>query len=313
MLCRAPRTTLLYFFDLDPPRAHFPRRCCGKGSLRLRPDRRKRIRPGDYYFRVCATTSRPGKLASRGQITDSPILHSLRLPIDGATISRRGARFFHSLGSIHEILMLQSSGRHLRLNADFPEAIHVSESARCCEQANRAFRGHSILFGTAKHGPSVISGEISGHGVAGGQSIPRVDGNARRQFTEANGSSLLHPEDFQDIDFSFTIRSVFRGDDCEGKGDSAGNRCVRECRQFWSRDWLSNRKHGGRSLCSLRSCGTGQKIGYPRSKHAIDLIRARRTFTMALWFSKSRPGLTWSGDRDRATELVQKLYRCLAI
>ena len=150
--------------------------------------------------------------------------------------------------------------------------------------------------------------------VAGGQTPMRVmlamiDGNYVEPERVVAASPL---QDFQDIDFSFYYpKSWFEAMIAGVKGDSAqATRAFRECRSILEQRLVIKLEHA-RTIAVLAQvdAGLGQKdLAIREAQHAIDLMPiSKDIYDGALVLEGLAQVYTWSGDPDRAIELVQKL------
>ncbi len=122
--------------------------------------------------------------------------------------------------------------------------------------------------------------------------------------------SLL--KDFQDIDFSFYFpKSWYEGMIAREKGDSAkATAAFRECREILTQRLIVKPEHA-RTIAVLAQvdANLGQKdLAIQEAQHAIDLMPiSKDLYDGVLVLEGLAQVYTWSGDRDRAIELVQKL------
>jgi tetratricopeptide (TPR) repeat protein len=149
---------------------------------------------------------------------------------------------------------------------------------------------------------------------AGGQTPARVwmatlDGN----YDEAERVLAASPrQDFQDIDFSFYFpKSWYQAMIARAKGDSAhATAAFRECREILVQRLIVKPEHA-RTIAVLAQvdAGLGQKdLAIREAQHAIDLMSiSKDIYDGALVLEGLAQVYVWSGDRDRAIELVQKL------
>jgi tetratricopeptide (TPR) repeat protein len=149
---------------------------------------------------------------------------------------------------------------------------------------------------------------------AGGQTPTRVwmamlDGN----YTEAERVLVASPrQDFQDIDFSFYFpKSWYQAMISRAKGDSVGAMSAfRKCREILEQRLIVKPEHA-RTIAVLAQvdAGLGQKeLAMREAQHAIDLMPiSKDIYDGALVLEGLAQVYTWSGERDRAIELVQKL------
>src|SRR2546428_150118 len=149
---------------------------------------------------------------------------------------------------------------------------------------------------------------------AGGQTPFRawmsiLDGNYAEAERVLAASSR---QDFQDIDFSFYFpKSWYQAMIARTKGDSArAMAAFRECREILAQRLIVKPEHA-RTIGVLAQvdAGLGQKeLAVREAQHAIDLMPVSKDiYDGALVLEGLAQVYTWSGDRDRALELLQKL------
>jgi tetratricopeptide (TPR) repeat protein len=149
---------------------------------------------------------------------------------------------------------------------------------------------------------------------AGGQTPYRVwmamlDGN----YAEAERVLAASPrQDFQDIDFSFYYpKAWFEAMIAREKGDSErAIAAFRECREILAQRLVVKPEHA-RTIAVLAQvdASLGHKdLAIAEAQHAIDLMPiSKDIYDGALVLEGLAQVYTWTGDRDRAIELVQKL------
>jgi tetratricopeptide (TPR) repeat protein len=149
---------------------------------------------------------------------------------------------------------------------------------------------------------------------AGSQTPARVlmamlDGN----YAEADRALADSPrQDFQDTDLSFYFpKSWYEAMIARAKGDSArAEAALRECREILAQRLIVKPEHA-RTIAVLAQvdAGLGQKdLALREAQHAIELMPiSKDIYDGALVLEGLAQVYTWSGDRDRAIELVQKL------
>ena len=119
-------------------------------------------------------------------------------------------------------------------------------------------------------------------------------------------------KDFQDADFSFYFpKSWYEGMIAREKGDSAkATAAFKECREILAQRLIVRPEHA-RTLAVLAQvdANLGQKdLAIREAQHAIDLMPITKDiYDGALVLEGLAQVYTWTGDRDRAIELVQKL------
>src|SRR5438477_10824433 len=136
-----------------------------------------------------------------------------------------------------------------------------------------------------------------------------LDGN----YAEAERVLVVSPrEDFQDVDLSFYFpKSWYQAMVARAKGDSArATAAFRECREILAQRLVVKPEHA-RTIAVLAQvdAGLGQKdLAIREAQHAIDLMPITKDiYDGALVLEGLAQVYVWSGERDRAIELVQKL------
>ena len=324
--CYAARANdLLYFFDLEPtPERISLADAAVKAALRLRPDSAEaHFAQADYYFRCLRDYDRAQEELA---IARPDLPNSSSFFILSGYINRRRNHFPDAERDFSTAFALDPRNPNAyNLLADtyvlerrFPEAIHVSDNVLAAgEQAPivRYRRATSILFGYANTGPiRDVLAKFPDMEFAGGQTPARVwmamlNGN----YTEAERVLAASPrQDFQDIDFSFYFpKSWYQAMIARAKGDSArATSAFRECREILAQRLAVKPEHA-RTIAVLAQvdAGLGQKdLAIREAQHAIDLMPiSKDVYDGALVLEGLAQVYTWSGERDRATELVQKL------
>jgi tetratricopeptide (TPR) repeat protein len=204
------------------------------------------------------------------------------------------------------------------LQRKFPEAVRVYERVLAAGEQFpivRFRRASAIFNGTCNSGPlREILASAPEMDVAGGQTPVRVmlaaiDGN----YAEAERVLVASPrKDFQDIDFSFYYpKAWFEAMIARAKGDSVGaTAAFRECRAILEQRLVIKPEHA-RTMAVLAQvdAGLGQKeLAVREAQHAIDLMpTSNDIYDGALVLEGLAQVYTWTGERDRAIELVQKL------
>ena len=204
------------------------------------------------------------------------------------------------------------------LQRRFPEAVRVSDNVLAAgEQVPivRYRRAVNVLYGTGDTRPlRDVLAKFPDMEFAGGQTPSRVwmamlDGN----YAEAERVLAASPrQDFQDIDFSFYFpKGWYQAMIARAKGDSArATAAFRECREILAQRLAVKPEHA-RTIAVLAQvdAGLGQKeLAIREAQHAIDLMPVSKDiYDGALVLEGLAQVYAWSGDRDRAIELVQKL------
>ena len=324
--CYAARAnSLLFFFDLDPtPDRISLAEAALNNALRLRPDSAEaHFARGDYYFRCLRDYDRAQEelaIARPGLPNSTPFF------ILSGYINRRHNHFGEAERDFSTAFALDPRNPNAyNLLADtyvlerrFPEAVHVYDNVLAAGEQTpivRFRRASSILWGSGDTGPfRDILTKFPDMEFAGGQTPARVwmamlDGN----YAEAERILTASPrQDFQDIDFSFYFpKSWYRAMVARAKGDSAGAMAAfRECREILAQRLIVKPEHA-RTIAVLAQvdAGLGQKdLAIREAQHAIDLMPiSKDIYDGALVLEGLAQVYTWSGDRDRALELLQKL------
>ena len=176
-------------------------------------------------------------------------------------------------------------------------------------------RASSILYATGDAGPvrDVLT-KYPEMEFAGGQTPFRVwiaildhDYAAAEKFL---AESPL--KDFQDIDLSFYFpKSWYQALIARAKGDSAkATAAFRECREILAQRLLVKPEHA-RTIAVLAQvdAALGQKdLAIREAQHAVNLMpTSKDIYDGALVLEGLAQVYTWTGDRDRAIEMLQKL------
>src|SRR5437667_6533310 len=316
---------LLYFFDLDatPERITLAENAVNN-ALRLRPDSAEaRFARADYLFRCLRDYDRALEelaIARPGLPNSTPFFilsgyinrrrnHFADAERDFSTASAIDPRTPNAYNLLAEPYVLQRR---------FPEAVHVYDNVLATgEQAPivRFRRAASMLYGTCDTGPlREILTKYPDMEFAGGQTPFRawmsiLDGNYAEAERVLAASSR---QDFQDIDFSFYFpKSWYQAMIARTKGDSArAMAAFRECREILAQRLIVKPEHA-RTIAVLAQvdAGLGQKeLAVSEAQHAIDLMPiSKDIYDGALVLEGLAQVYTWTGDRDRAIETLQKL------
>ncbi len=324
--CYAARANdLLYFFDLDPtPDRIFLADAAVKAALRLRPDSAEaHFALADYLFRCQRDYDRAQEelaIARPGLPNNTPFL------ILSGYINRRRNHFPEAERDFSTAFALDPRNPNAyNLLADtyilqrrFPEAVRVYDNVLAAGEQFpivRFRRASATFYGTCNSGPlREILAKTPEMDVAGGQTPARallamIDGN----YAEAERVLAASPrQDFQDIDFSFYYpKTWFEAMIARAKGDAArATAAFRECRAILEQRLIVKPEHA-RTIAVLAQvdAGLGQKeLAIREAQHAIDLMPVSKDiYDGALVLEGLAQVYTWTGERDRAIELVQKL------
>ena len=324
--CYAARANdLLFFFDLDPtPDRISLAEAAVNTALRLRPDSAEaHFAQADYYFRCLRDYDRAQEelaIARPGLPNSTPFFI-----LSGYT-NRRRNHFADAERDFSTAFALDPRNPNAyNLLADtyvlqrrFPEAVHVYDNVLAAGEdvpIVRFRRANCVLNGTGNTGPMrdilMKSTEME---FAGSQTPVRswmamLDGN----YAEAERVLVASPrEDFQDVDLSFYFpKSWYQAMVSRAKGDSArATAALRECREILAQRLIVKPEHA-RTIAVLAQvdAGLGEKdLAIREAQHAIDLMPiSKDIYDGALVLEGLAQVYTWTGDRDRAIELVQKL------
>src|SRR5438034_1257628 len=324
--CYAARANdLLFFFDLDPsPERISLADAAVKAALRLRPDSAEaHFARGDYYFRCLRDYDRAQEelaIARPGLPNSTPFF------ILSGYINRRRNHFADAERDFSTAFALDPRNPNAyNLLADtyvlerrFPEAVHVYDNVLAAgEQVPivRFRRASCTLWGTGNTRPlRDVLAKFPDMEFAGGQTPARawmamLEGN----YDEAERVLAASPrQDFQDIDFSFYFpKSWYQAMIARAKGDSVrATAAFRECREILAQRLIVKPEHA-RTIAVLAQvdAGLGQKdLAVREAQHAIDLMPiSKDIYDGALVLEGLAQVYAWSGDRDRAIGLVQKL------
>jgi TolB-like protein len=321
----ARANALLYFFDLDPtPDRVSLAEAAVNNALRLRPDSAEaHFARGDYLFRCRRDYDRALEelaIARPGLPNSTPFF------ILSGYINRRTNHFPEGERDFSTAFALDPRNPNAyNLLADtyvlerrFPEAVRVYDNVLAAgEQVPivRFRRASATLWGTGDSG--LLRENLAKYPdmeFAGGQTPARawmamIDHDYARAEKYFADSPL---KDFQDIDFSFYFpKSWYEGMIAREKGDSAkATAAFRECREILAQRLVVKPEHA-RTIAVLAQvdANLGQKdLAIQEAQHAIDLMPiSKDIYDGALVLEGLAQVYTWSGDRDHAIELVQKL------
>jgi TolB-like protein/Tfp pilus assembly protein PilF len=324
--CYAARANdLLFFFDLDPtPDRISLADAAVNAALRLRPDSAEaHFAKADFLFRCLRDYD--GALAELA-IARPGLPNSTPFFILSGYINRRRNHFHEAERDFSTAFALDPRNPNAyNLLADtyvlqrrFPEAVHVSDNVLAAGEQTpivRFRRATAILYGTGDTGPlREILTKYPDMEFAGGHTpfrawMAMLDGN----YAEAERLLAASPrQDFQDIDFSFYYpKSWYQAMIARAKGDSArATAAFRECREILAQRLIVKPEHA-RTIAVLAQvdANLGQKdLAISEAQHAIDLMpTSKDIYDGALVLEGLAQVYTWTGDRDRAIETLQKL------
>jgi TolB-like protein/Tfp pilus assembly protein PilF len=321
----ARANALLYFFDLDPtPERITLAENAVNNALRLRPDSAEaHLARADYLFRCRRDYDRALEelaIARPGLPNSSPFF------ILSGYINRRRNHFANAERDFSTAFALDPRNPNAyNLLADtyvlerrFPGVVHVYENVLAAGETAPIVRFRltsSIMYETADTGPlRDVLNKFPDMEFAGGQTPARsLMAMLDRDYVAAEKFLTDSPrKDFQDIDFSFYFpKSWYEAMIAREKGDSAkAMAAFRECREILAQRLVVKPEHA-RTIAVLAQvdAGLGQKdLAISEAQHAIDLMPiSKDIYDGALVLEGLAQVYTWTGERDRAIELVQKL------
>src|SRR6266566_1842583 len=324
--CYAARANdLFFFFDLDPtPERISLADAAVKAALRFRPDSAEaHFARADYYFRCLRDYDRAQEelaIARPGLPNSTPFF------ILSGYINRRRNHFADAERDFSTAFALDPRNPNAyNLLADtyvlerrFPEAVHVYDNVLAAGETVpivRFRRAGSILYGTGDTGPMRdILEKFPGMEFAGGQTPVRC-WMAMLDHDYAQAEKFLADssrKDFQDVDFSFYFpKSWYEAMIAREKGDSVrAASAFRECREILAQRLIIKPEHA-RTIAVLAQVDAGlgnKELAVREAQHAIDLVPiSKDIYDGALVLEGLAEVYTWTGERDRAIELVQKL------
>jgi TolB-like protein/Tfp pilus assembly protein PilF len=316
---------LLYFFDLDPTpeRITLAEDAVNK-ALRLRPDLAEaHFARADFVFRCRRDYDRALEelaIARPGLPNSTPFF------ILSGYINRRRNHFPEAERDFSTAFALDPRNPNAyNLLADtyvlerrLPEAVHVYDSVLAAGETVPIVyfrRASNIQSGTGDIGPlRDFLARYPDMEIAGGQTPARVwISMLDRDYARAEKFLADSPrKDFQDIDFSFYFpKSWYEAMIAREKGDAAkATAAFRECREILAQRLVVNPEHA-RTIAVLAQvdANLGQKdLAISEAQHAIDLMpTSKDIYDGALVLEGLAQVYTWTGDRDRAIETLQKL------
>ena len=321
----ARANALLYFFDLDPtPERITLAKNAVNNALRLRPDSAEaHFARADYLFRCLRDYDRALEelaIARPGLPNSSPFF------ILSGYINRRRNNFPQAERDFSTAFAIDPRNPNAyNLLADtyvlerrLPEAVHVADNVLAAGETVPIVyfrRALSIQSGTGDIGPlRDVLAKYPDMEFAGGQTPNRVwIAMLDHDFARAEKFLADSPrKDFQDIDFSFYFpKSWYEGMIAREKGDGAkATAAFQECREILVQRLVVKPEHA-RTIAVLAQvdANLGQKdLAVSEAQHAIDLMpTSRDIYDGALVLEGLAQVYTWTGDRDRAIETLQKL------
>jgi len=317
---------LLYFFDLDPvPSRILLAEAAARAAIRLRPDSAEaHLAMADYYFRCHRDYDRAQRelaVARPGLPNSTPFFilsgyinrrqnHWLEAERDFATAVRLDPRNPNAYNLLADTYVLERR---------FPQADQVSKRVIAAGEDTpivRYRRAAAQFFGTGDSKPlrEALAKAPPDMDVGGGQTPSRVWlALIDRNYAEAERVLAVSPrEDFQDIDFSFYYpRAWFEAMIARAKGDTAGALAAFGNVRAILEQRLTVKPEHARTLAVLAQvdANLGRKeLAIREVQHAIDLMPASKDiYDGVLVLEGLAQVYTWTDERDRAIELLQKL------
>ena len=316
---------LLYFFDLDPTQDRILlAETAVNTALRLRPNSAEaHFAKADFLFRC--RRDYDGALAELA-VARPGLPNSTPFFILDGYINRRRNHWPEAERDFSTAVALDPRNPNAyNLLADtyvlqrrFPEAVQTYERVLAAGEQTPIvqFRQASSIFnGTGNSKPlRDVLARNPDMDIAGGQTPARVmfaliDNN----HAEADRILAASPRaDFQDIDFSFYYpKAWFEALISRDSGDSAGTLAAfRSARAILAQRLVVKPEHA-RTIAVLAQvdAGLGQKeLALQEAQHAIDLMPiSKDIYDSALVLEGLAQVYTWSGEHDRAIEVLQKL------
>ena len=316
---------LLYFFDLDPtPNRISMAEAAVNTALRLRPDSAEaHFARADFLFRCVRDYDRALEeiaIARPGLPNSSPFL------ILSGYINRRRDHFPEAERDFSTAFAIDPRNPNAyNLLADTyvlerrpSEAVKVYDDVLSAGETGPIvyFRRAACFFygtGDSESLRSVLT-EFPEMEFAGGQTPIRVwMAMLDRDYPAAEKFLIDSPlTEFQEVDFSFYFpKSWYIGMIAREKGDSAkAAAAFRECRGILVQRLVVKPEHA-RTIAVLAQVDVslGQKdLALQEAQHAIQLMPVSKDiYDGALVLEGLAQVYTWTGDRDRALEVVEKL------
>ena len=325
--CYAARAHgLLYFLDLDPTAG----RCvmaehAVNEALRLRPDSGDaHLAAGDHRFRCY----RDYEGAERELRIARPSLpNSLPFFILTGYIDRRQGLWEHSERNLRKAVELDPRNPnavnlladHYVLVRNFPAALEVSDRAAAAGMNSPIdrIRRDAVVFsmtGDAATFRAALTAAPANLDVGGGETPWRIlTALAEKDYDGALAAVRASPlANFQDVDFTFYYpRSWFEALIARARGDmEAARRAFTEARRILE-DRLKVKTEDARTLAVLAQvdAGLGRKaLAMQEAERAVELMPVEKdAYDGPLVLQGLAQVCTWTGEKDRAIELLERL------
>jgi TolB-like protein/Tfp pilus assembly protein PilF len=316
---------LLYFFDLDPtPDRILLAEAAVKAALRLRPDSAEaHFAMADFLFRCRRdydgalhelALARPGLPNDTAFFILSGYINRRRNNwaqaerdfSDAVALDPRNPNAYNLLADTYNL-----QRRHLLAAQVYDRVLAAGERTPIV-----FYRRDSAIFNATGNSTELrdVLGKNPDMDVGGGQTAYRVlfaliDGN----FAEAERVLAASPrEDFQEIDYSFYYpKAWFEAMIARAKGDSARANAAFATARTILEQRLAIKPEDARTIAVLAQVDAGlghKELAIQEAQHAIDLMpTSKDVYDGALVLEGLAQVYTWTGDRDRAIETLQKL------
>ena len=316
---------LLYFFDLDPaPDRILLAEAAVKVALRLRPDSAEaHFAMADFLFRCHRDYDGALKelaIARAGLPNDTAFFilsgyinrrrnnwaQAERDFSDAVAIDPRNPNAYNLLADTYNL-----QRKHFLAAQVYDRVLAAGERTPIV-----FFRRNSAIFNGTGNSTELrrVLLENPEMDVGGGQTPVRIflaliDAN----FSEAERVLASSPrEDFQEIDYSFYYpRAWFEAMIARAKGDSAGAAAAFSKARAILEKRLTVKPEHARTLAVLAQVDAGmghKELAIQEAQRAVDLMPVSRDiYDGALVLEALAQVYTWTGEPDRAIELLQKL------
>jgi len=316
---------LLYFFDLDPtPDRILFAEAAVKAALRLRPDSAEaHFAMADFLFRCHRdydgalkelAIARPGLPNDTAFFILSGYINRRRnnwaqAERDFSTAVALDPRNPNAYNLLADTYNLQR--RHLLAAQVYDRVLAAGERTPIV-----FYRRDSALFNETGNSTELrrVLSENPDMDIGGGQTPYRVMfALIDHDFAEAERVLAASPrEDFQDIDYSFYYpKAWFEAMIARAKGDSAGATAAFSAARAILEQRLAVKPEDARTLAVLAQVDAGlghKELAIQEAKHAVDLMPVSKDiYDGALVLEGLAQVYTWTNERDRAIELLQKL------
>lgn len=317
---------LLYFLDIDPA----PARCvlaekAVSTALRLRPDSGDaHLAAGDHRFRCY----RDYEGAERELATARPTLpNSLPYFILSGYIDRRQGLWENSERNLRKAVELDPRNPnavnlladHYVLVRNFPRALEVSDRAAAAGMNSPIdrIRRDAVVFamtGDAATFRMALAAAPANLDVGGGETPWRIlTALAEKDYEGARAAIAASPlQNFQDVDFTFYYpRSWYEALIARARGDTQAAQDWFEQARRILEERLKIKPDEPRTLAVLAQvdAGLGRKaLALRESERAVELMPIEKdAYDAPLVLQGLAQVCVWTGEKDRAIELLKRL------